>query len=52
MKREKVCDCNHRESEHDPGGGHCRGLDSYGCPCSCPSVETFQWDEMFRSDYD
>lgn len=38
------CSCNHLLSEHR---GKCRGLDSYGQPCTCPSFDLDQfWQEQ------
>lgn len=33
------CDCNHYRDQHAPGGQHCQALDSYQCPCECPSFQ-------------
>lgn len=31
------CECDHRDSEHNQRKHRCRGLDSYGIRCTCPS---------------
>lgn len=40
------CECGHEPEKHDGRGGQgrCRGLDSYGCPCECPSYVEIQHD--------
>lgn len=36
----EVCECRHYPEEHRPHAvGACRGRDSYGLPCQCPSYE-------------
>lgn len=34
-----TCTCGHDDNEHARGRGRCTGLDSYDCPCACPSFE-------------
>ena len=33
------CTCNHHSKSHIRGRGRCKDLDSYDCPCACPSFE-------------
>lgn len=33
------CECDHGRADHKRGGGSCKGLDSYGQPCACPSYQ-------------
>lgn len=33
------CSCGHRYDEHATHSQRCQGLDSYDCPCECPSYE-------------
>lgn len=33
------CACGHEYNEHQRYGSHCKGVDSYQCPCECPSYE-------------
>lgn len=39
-----VCECEHDRSEH-PWRGSCRGIDSYGIRCTCPSYLQVPDDE-------
>lgn len=41
------CACGHDYADHKRYGGSCKGLDSYECPCECPSYEV---DENELSD--
>lgn len=42
------CECG-----HDPHDGPCRGKDSYGVRCECPSYEEHQvWREARRQSED
>ena len=33
------CSCRHAYRDHTRYGGPCKGLDSYGCPCTCPGYD-------------
>jgi hypothetical protein len=42
---DEPCLCGHQRRMHVQWGiGPCRGLDSYGVPCTCPSVELYDTD--------
>lgn len=36
---EPFCTCGHDATAHAHRAGRCTGLDSYGLPCACPSLE-------------
>lgn len=44
---EVPCGCKHAYGDHKRHGGHCKELDSYDCPCQCPSYEA---DENILAD--
>jgi hypothetical protein len=47
------CECRHLPDEHVGKTGHCQGLDSYECPCACPSYdELYDYDEAHEELYD
>lgn len=39
MQALDTCTCFHDSTERVRRTGHCRGTDSYDCPCVCPSFE-------------
>lgn len=32
-----LCECGHTDRQHLRRTGRCKGLDTYDCPCTCPS---------------
>ena len=45
-----LCECGHLDLMHTNHRGKCKGLDSYGCPCECPSV--MEWAEDYYEEED
>lgn len=38
------CECGHAAGEHARMRGRCTGTDSYGLPCTCPSLDRVSED--------
>lgn len=45
-----LCECSHFSMFHADGSGRCSGLDSYGCPCECPSL--IEWADDYEEEED
>ncbi len=48
----RLCICGHWYDEHIWNGrGRCRGLDSYGIRCTCPSPQPWDDDEDYQTSH-
>lgn len=53
MSKEKVvCECGHSPAEHIRYKRQCRGMDSYGIPCECPSYVEIDLNEDNDETFD